>query len=130
MGILTCCNFFDEWEDQLISSLKKIWALLRHVELVMLMCWANDLVVWWPLWLCWYVEVTTNKFCFSNESYFSCGHANVWSFLLCVVMLRWGRTKKNVSIGGCRNDMTQNKIPIWKKHQILCAIYNEKIIAY
>jgi hypothetical protein len=45
-------------------------------------------------------------------------------------MLIWGRTKKDVSIVGWRNDMTQNKIPIWKKHQILCANYNEKTIAY
>jgi hypothetical protein len=52
------------------------------------------------------------------------------AFLLCVVMLIRGRTKNDVSIVGCRNDMTQNKILISKKHQILCAIHNEKTIAY
>ncbi len=130
MGILTCCSSFDEWEYQLISSLKKNSALLTHVELVMSMCGGNDSTVWQPLRLCWCVELTTNNFCFSNESYFPCGYANVWSFLLCVIMLIWGRTKKNVSIVGCMNDMTLNKIPNWKKHQILCAIYNEKTIAY
>ncbi len=64
-------------------------------------CWigyvmygGNDSVVWWPLWLCWCVEVTTNKSCFSNESCFSCGYANVWSFLLCVVMLIWEEPKR------------------------------------
>jgi len=41
-----------------------------------------------------------------------------------------GKTKKDVSIVGWRNVMTQNKIHIWKKHQILCAIYNEETIAY
>jgi hypothetical protein len=72
------------------SFLQFFWTLLRHVELVILMCggkksevflsfffWGvllmcggGNSITWRPLWLCWCVEATTNK---CLKFIFSCG---------------------------------------------------------